>query len=83
VAFFILLTCFILNLSKPKSKSIISHQKYIEVQEGVRSGKCVFKGTRITIADVLELLGAGQTEQEILEDYPKLSHEHLMALYQY
>lgn len=62
---------------------MIAVPDYIEVQEGVRSGKTVFRGTRITVADVLELLAAGQSEQEILEDYPKLTREHLRAAYQY
>lgn len=58
-------------------------QDYIEIREGVRSGKSVFKGTRITVADILEQLAAGQSEAEILEDFPKLTHEHILAAYQY
>jgi uncharacterized protein (DUF433 family) len=53
---------------------VISIQDYIEVVDGVRSGKTVFKGTRITVADVLKLLAAGQKEVDILESYTKLSH---------
>ena len=58
-------------------------KEYIEVQEGVRSGKAVFKDTRITVADVLGMLGSGMTEAEIIEEYPKLTHAHILAGLQY
>jgi uncharacterized protein (DUF433 family) len=58
-------------------------QAYIEVQDGVRSGKAVFVATRITVADVLEMLGAGMDEHEILEDFPSLTRNHILAALQY
>jgi uncharacterized protein (DUF433 family) len=34
---------------------------------------------RIRVVDVLELLAAGQSEQEILTDYPDLQREDIRA----
>jgi uncharacterized protein (DUF433 family) len=38
---------------------------------------------RIRVTDVLELLGAGATFDEILEDYPYLEREDILAAIQY
>ena len=51
----------------------------IEIQPGVRSGKPCFKGTRITVYDVLEYLAGGMTETELLGDFPDLSREDIRA----
>ena len=54
-------------------------ENYIEIQPGVRSGKPCFKGTRITVYDVLEYLAGGMTEAELLNDFPALSPQHIRA----
>ena len=54
-------------------------ENYIEIQPGVRSGKPCFKGTRITVYDVLEYLAGGMTESELLNDFPALSPQHIRA----
>lgn len=51
----------------------------IEIRPGVRSGKPCFKGTRITVYDVLEYMAGGMTERELLGSFPALSGEHLRA----
>ncbi len=51
----------------------------IEVRSGVRSGKPCFKGTRITVYDVLEYLAGGMTPEEIVEDFPDLTDRHIRA----
>jgi uncharacterized protein (DUF433 family) len=38
---------------------------------------------RIRVTDVLELLGAGATFREVLEDYPYLEHEDILAALRY
>lgn len=38
---------------------------------------------RITVYDVLEYLGAGTTSQEILEDFPYLTQEDILACLSY
>ena len=42
-------------------------------------GKPVVRGTRLSVAFLLELLAAGWSEQEILESYPRLTREGLEA----
>lgn len=46
---------------------------------GVRSGKPRFVDTRITVQDVLEYLASGMTHSEILDDFPTLTEDHLLA----
>lgn len=42
-------------------------------------GKPVIKGTRITVELILNKLAAGQTVEQILEDYPHLTREGIKA----
>lgn len=42
-------------------------------------GKPVIKGTRITVELILNKLAAGQTVEQILEDYPHLTREGIRA----
>ena len=57
----------------------IDFEDYIEIRPGVRSGKPCFRGTRITVYDVLEYLGGGMTEVELLADFPTLTPQHVLA----
>ena len=41
------------------------------------------RGMRIRVKDVLDLLAAGVSEKEILEDYPDLEAEDIKACLQY
>ena len=58
-------------------------EEYIEIRPGVRSGKPCFKGTRITVQDVLEYLAGGMTEAELLSDFPTLTPQHIRAARNY
>jgi len=42
-------------------------------------GKPVIRGTRITVELILNKLAAGQTVEQILEDYPHLTREGIRA----
>lgn len=55
----------------------------VVVRPGVRSGQPIIRGTRITVWDILGWLAAGATERQILEDYPDLAHEDLLAALQF
>jgi uncharacterized protein (DUF433 family) len=46
-------------------------------------GKPVIKGTRISVELVIELLGNGWSEEEILDSYPHLHREDIKACLQY
>ncbi|MEB3199872.1 MAG: DUF433 domain-containing protein [Synechococcaceae cyanobacterium] len=51
----------------------------ITIDPAVRFGKPCVRGTRLTVGDVLGNLAAGSTEAELLEDFPQLSHEDVLA----
>lgn len=52
---------------------------YISINPEIRFGKPCIKGTRISIADILQWLASGMTYAQILEDYPLLKEEHILA----
>jgi uncharacterized protein (DUF433 family) len=59
-----------------------NHMKYQEIitlESGKRGGKPCIRGLRITVYDVLSQLAAGITDTEILEDYPELNQQDIMA----
>ena len=57
----------------------IDSDSLIEIRPEVRSGKPCFKGTRITVYDVLEYMAGGMPEPELLQNFPALSPDHLRA----
>ncbi len=46
-------------------------------------GRPCIRGMRIRVGDVLELLAAGETPEQILEEYPYLEPEDISACLQY
>ncbi|MGH7180111.1 MAG: DUF433 domain-containing protein [Tepidisphaeraceae bacterium] len=58
-------------------------QDYIEQRPDVMLGKPVFKDTRLTVQHVLERLGQGATEAELLHAHPTLRPEHIRAAQAY
>ena len=55
----------------------------IEVNTKVMVGKPVIRGTRITVENILEKLSADIPIEEILEDYPRLRREDVLAALAY
>ena len=51
----------------------------ITINEGQCGGRPCIRGMRIRVTDILELLGAGASVEEILEDYPYLESEDILA----
>ena len=52
---------------------------YISINPEIRFGKPCIKGTRIAVVDILQWLASGMTYTQILEDYPSLKEEHILA----
>lgn len=52
---------------------------YISIDPEIRFGKPCIKDTRIAIADILQWLASGMTHAEIINDYPSLKEEHILA----
>ena len=42
------------------------------------SGRATIAGTRITVANVLARIAAGQTLEDVLSAYPHLTHQHIL-----
>lgn len=61
----------------------MSHLDRIVIDPEVVHGRPVIRGTRMRVSDVLALLAAGADEAEILEDYPYLSGEDVIACLEY
>ena len=55
------------------------YRNYISINPEIRFGKPCITGTRISVGDVLGWLGAGMSETQIIEDFPELNHEQIMA----
>lgn len=51
----------------------------ITLEPGKRSGKPCVRGMRITVADVLSYLASGMSFEEILDDFPYLEKEDILA----
>jgi uncharacterized protein (DUF433 family) len=58
-------------------------RNYIETDDNILLGKPVIKGTRISIEHIIKLFASGWTEDQILENYPRLSKESLQAVFSY
>jgi uncharacterized protein (DUF433 family) len=57
----------------------MDYRKIITIEPGKRSGKPCIRGMRMTVYDVLEYLASGMTQEEILEDFPYLTREDILA----
>jgi len=55
----------------------------IVVSNDVLVGKPVIKGTRLAVEFVIDLLAQGWTEQDILENYPGVTHNDIAACLSY
>ena len=57
----------------------MNYQEYITIEPGKRAGKPCIRGLRITVYDVLDYLASGMTQEEVLEDFPELNKEDILA----
>lgn len=55
----------------------------ITLVPGKRSGKPCIRGTRITVADILSYMAAGETEDSLLREFPQLAREDIRAALAY
>ena len=61
----------------------IKINKYIVADSEICHGKPTFKGTRVMVWQVLELLAHGELPQSILKAFPSLRPAHINAALQY
>ena len=55
----------------------------INIHPDVCNGRPIISDTRITVQIVMEFLGAGDSIEEILEEYPSLKREDIYACLQF
>lgn len=60
-----------------------SYQNIITIEPNKRGGKPCIRGMRITVYDVLSYLAAGMSPEEILDDFPYLTEEDILACLSY
>lgn len=58
-------------------------QERITVDPKTCHGKPCIKGTRIMVSIILDYLKAGESHEEILRQYPSLTHEDIRAALSY
>ena len=57
----------------------MDYRDIITIDPNKRSGQPCIRGLRMTVQDVLEYLAGGMTEDEIIADFPELTHEDILA----
>jgi len=57
----------------------MNYNNRITIEAGKRGGKPCVRGMRITVFEVLEYLASGMSIEEILEDFPYLEKEDILA----
>ena len=61
----------------------MDYRNIITIEPGKRGGKPCIRGMRITVYDVLSYLAAGMTHEEVLNDFPYLTKEDILACLSY
>ena len=59
------------------------YENILTIEPGKRGGKPCIRGMRMTVYDVLSYLAAGMTQDEILDDFPYLTREDILACLAY
>jgi uncharacterized protein (DUF433 family) len=57
----------------------MNYQDRITIEADKRGGKPCIRGLRITVYDVLDYLAGGMSIEEILDDFPDLRREDILA----
>lgn len=66
-----------------KSMKMVNWKTYITTDEEVLLGKPHIKDTRLSVEFIVERLASGWTEEDLLENYPRLTKEALKAVFSY
>ena len=68
---------------KSRILPIMDYRNIITIEPDKRFGKPCVRGMRITVYDVLSYLASGMTQEEILDNYPDLTREDILACLSY
>lgn len=61
----------------------MKYKGIITIEPGKRGGKPCIRGMRITVYDVLDYLASGMTHEEVLDEFPYLTEEDILACLSY
>lgn len=61
----------------------MGYDHLITIDPAIKLGKPVIAGTRITVELILDKLAAGETVEQLLDDYPQLTGEAIQAVFKY
>jgi uncharacterized protein (DUF433 family) len=56
---------------------------YIVSDKEILLGKPIIKGTRLSVEHIIGLLAQGWSENQILENYPRLTKESIQSVFLY
>lgn len=57
--------------------------EHIVVDPEILAGKPVIRGTRLAVEFILELLASGQSDKDVISNYPGLTREDILACLSY
>jgi uncharacterized protein (DUF433 family) len=60
-----------------------TQMEHIEINPQICAGRPVIKGTRITVQTILGFLSAGDSPEDVIEGYPQLTREDILACLTY
>ena len=63
----------------PDTPAVNDYSHIITIEPGKRFGRPCIRGMRITVYDILEWLAGGMAYEEILDDFPSLTIEDILA----
>lgn len=61
----------------------MNYKERITIDPDIMLGKPIIKGTRITVELILKKLSEDMPENELLEAYPHLTHQDILAALSY
>jgi uncharacterized protein (DUF433 family) len=65
----------------PQENATKQHLSRIVIDPTIRFGKPCVRGTRVTVGEVLGFLAEGGSEIELIDDFPQLTHEDVLACF--
>ena len=58
---------------------MVDYREIITINPNIRFGRPCIKGTRISVYDVLGWLSIGMSHEEIIEDFPEITEQDILA----
>ena len=58
-------------------------EERIVVDPNICNGRPTIEGTRVTVQTILEFLGAGDSVEDVLSEYPSLTRDDILASLRY